>query len=657
MRRISTRIRFRWGIASILTGCVVVSVAVLMTTTTLLDIRRERAFSLAQLEERGVLSARTLNDVLADPLYFRDLDELGDIASVVSRQQDIEYVQVFDPGGRLLIDTGQEGRYAVGVMANESALVAVNRGETVVNRTPAALEVAAPILAGGEVLGGVRVGLSTTALNAKISEITVQRLWQSVAIIAIGVVISYSAAQYLVRPIRRLVAATQRVSEGVFDYEVSHRRSDEIGDLAVSFETMTRALRESRASLEQRTAELSAAYKQLVVEAAEREQLEEQLLQAQKMESMGRLAGGVAHDFNNLLTPILGYAELGLRSVSPEDEAVHTSLTEIEKAAERASHVSRQMLAFSRHQIIDPRVVSLSHLIMEVDRLLRRLVSEDIELVTLPAPDLWSVEVDPGQFEQVLVNLVVNARDAMPDGGHLRIETENVTLDDEYTSRRPEVVAGDYVMVALTDTGVGMTEDVIHRIFEPFFTTKEVGRGTGLGLSTCYGIVAQSGGHIAVDSAPGRGTTFKVYLPRSMEAAVVRAPHREPDDLPVGTETVLAVEDEPSVLEYAARVLRQQGYKVLEAANGEEALSVAREHADEEIHLLLTDIVMPLMGGRELAERIRDEHPETRVLLTSGYTGETTGNRGLLDSDAAFMEKPFTPTMLARKVREVLEAT
>ena len=288
--------------------------------------------------------------------------------------------------------------------------------------------------------------------------------------------------------------------------------------------------------------------------------------------------------------------------------------------------------------------------------MLRRLIGEDIELVTLPATDPgMMVRIDPGQMEQVLTNLAVNARDAMPNGGKLIIEASNVTLDREYARCHPEANTGNYVLLAVADTGMGMTEEVKSHVFEPFFTTKGVGEGTGLGLSTCYGIVSEFGGYMAVTSRPGQGATFKVYLPRSDEPASQPAVRDKPDDLPRGTETVFLVEDEPNLRSMVSLVLRQQGYTVLESTNGAEALRIAEERASEELHLLLTDVVMPLMGGRELAERLRRRRPDTRVLFTSGYTDDADVRRDPLQSGADFIAKPFTPESLALKVREVLD--
>jgi len=392
----------------------------------------------------------------------------------------------------------------------------------------------------------------------------------------------------------------------------------------------------------------------VVDDITERRRLEAQLHQAQKMEAIGRLAGGVSHDFNNLLTSIMGYTELALLALHPGDP-IRSDLEGIQKTAERAANLTRQLLAFARKQVINPTVLNLNDLILNVDKMLRRLIGEDIELVTLPAPDLGQVKADPGQLEQVLLNLAVNARDAMPTGGKLTIETANIVLGEDYAHQHPEVTPGEYTMLTISDTGTGMTEEVKSRIFEPFFTTKEKSKGTGLGLATCFGIVKQNDGHIWVDSELDRGTTFKICLPRVRKAVSPTIPQEKSGDLPRGTETVLLVEDEPAVRDLAKRVLRGQGFKVLDAANGEEALRVVREHAGARIELLLTDVVMPRMGGRELADRLKATYPELKILFTSGYTDKANTHFGTLEPGMAFLQKPFTPEALIHQVREILD--
>jgi PAS domain S-box-containing protein len=386
---------------------------------------------------------------------------------------------------------------------------------------------------------------------------------------------------------------------------------------------------------------------------SQRRGLEEQLRQSQKIEAIGRLAGGIAHDFNNVLTAILGYSQILLSDMGADDPR-REDMQEIERAAERAAALTRQLLAFSRRQVLQPQILNLNELVGNLDNFIRRLIGEDIDLRTRLAPDLWMVSADAGQIEQVVMNLAVNSRDAMPAGGKLTIETANVPLDQEYARHHIAIVPGDYVMVAVSDTGMGMDEETRNRLFEPFFTTKGPGKGTGLGLSTVYGIVKQSGGNIWVYSEPGRGSTFKIYFPRSSGTAVESGAKVKPTTTR-GTETVLLTEDEDGVRQLASKVLRGLGYVVLEARSGREAVSVTEAFTGN-IHLLLTDVVMPEFSGSELAQRIGVMRPGIKVLYMSGYTNEAIIHHGVLASNIAYLQKPFTPDVLARKVREVLEA-
>ena len=389
-----------------------------------------------------------------------------------------------------------------------------------------------------------------------------------------------------------------------------------------------------------------------ITDVTARRRLEEQLLHSQKLEGIGRLAGGIAHDFNNLLGAMLGYAHMA-RSGLPRGDQRRADIEDIEEAARRAGDLTRQLLAFARRQVIEPKILELNQLALGVDKLLRRVLGEDIELVTLPAPDLWSVKADPGQIEQVLVNLAVNARDAMPQGGKLTIETANVELDAEYAAAHEGVTAGPHVLVAVSDTGTGLSEEARAHLFEPFFTTKDTGKGTGLGLATCYGIVKQAGGSIYVYSEVGEGTTFKIYLPRAVGPVETPVPSAL-RPAPIGTETILLVEDHAMVREIAARTLASQGYRVLKAQSGGEALAIAGAH-DGPLDLLLTDVVMPEMSGHQLADRLAAARPKMSVLYVSGYTENTVIDHGVPGRGVAFLAKPFTPDALAAKVREVLD--
>jgi PAS domain S-box-containing protein len=381
--------------------------------------------------------------------------------------------------------------------------------------------------------------------------------------------------------------------------------------------------------------------------------LEDQFRQAQKMEAIGQLAGGVAHDFNNLLTIINGYSEI-IPTQLPADSPVRKMVREIGQAGERAASLTRQLLAFSRKQVLEPKVLNLNALVTDTAKMLHRLLGEDLDLNTILEPALGRVKADPGQIEQVLMNLAVNARDAMPQGGKLSIETANATLDETYTQAYPDLRPGPYVMLAVSDTGMGMDEATKAHIFEPFFTTKGPGKGTGLGLATVHGIVKQSNGHIAVSSEPGRGTTFKIFLPLVAEVISSGKSHAGSKATLRGNETILLAEDEPAVRALTRHVLQMHGYTVLEAGQSDKALHIAEEYKGK-IHLLVTDVVMPVMSGRQLAERLAAIRPGLRVLYLSGYTDDSVVRHGVLQAETAFLQKPFTPTSLATKVRAVLD--
>ena len=402
--------------------------------------------------------------------------------------------------------------------------------------------------------------------------------------------------------------------------------------------------------------ETGTAFELFAEDVTERRALEQQLRQSQKMEAVGRLAGGIAHDFNNLLMVISGYSEFLLDRVGP-DPALRGPTQEIAGAAQRASALTRQLLAFSRKQMMAPKILDLNEVVTENLKMLTRVIGEDIDLVMIPEATLGAVRADAGQIDQVIMNLAVNARDAMPSGGKLTIETSNVSLDEDYARFHAPLRAGEYVMLSISDTGLGMDSETQSHIFEPFFTTKGT-KGTGLGLSTVYGIVKQSGGYIWVYSEPGKGSTFKIYLPRvaeRVEPAQVVVPE-EPAFTEPGTETILLAEDEANLRYLARQFLEKQGYRVIEAADGAIAMQIAVAH-EGVIHLLLTDVIMPGMNGRELAQRISEIRPNTKVLYMSGYTENVIGHNGTLDADVRLLQKPFTLRDLKNKVREVLDST
>jgi two-component system, cell cycle sensor histidine kinase and response regulator CckA len=389
-------------------------------------------------------------------------------------------------------------------------------------------------------------------------------------------------------------------------------------------------------------------------DVSERKRLERSLWEAQKLDAIGGLAGGVAHDFNNLLSVVLSYSELLVEDLAP-DNPMRADLEEIRGAGERATILTRQLLAFSRRQLLQPRVVRLNDIVLGMEAMLRRLLGEDIELAVVCAPNLCRAMLDPGQLEQVIMNLAVNGRDAMPSGGTLTIETRDVVLGARHAAEHRNVVPGPHVMLSVIDSGTGMSPDIQARIFEPFFTTKPVGKGTGLGLSTVSGIVQQSGGSICVESEPGRGTTFRVYFPRTESRLLLESRPPQPSRSPGGAETILLVEDDPSVRNLAHSILFRRGYRVLMAESAGEALLVCEQH-EATIDLVVTDVVMPRMSGPQLARRLRSIRPGMRVLYMSGYSGEAIGKHGVLDPTLAFLQKPITKDALTRAVREALDA-
>ena len=434
------------------------------------------------------------------------------------------------------------------------------------------------------------------------------------------------------RPLANLVAGVRALEQGDYRFPLDSRGKDEVAQVTGAFDRM----RES-----------------LLKTMSEQKQLEERLRQAHKMEAVGRLAGGVAHDFNNLLTVIRGHGDLLLDRAAAGDP-LRQHAEQIQKAANRAVSMTRQLLAFSRMQVLQPRVLGLNAVIADMAKMLPRLIGEHIEYVFQPAADLALVKVDPGQIEQVLLNLVVNARDAMPGGGTLTVRTQNVNMSDAEAQKRPPMTPGRYVLLSVSDTGHGISQENKVHIFEPFFTTKEIGKGTGLGLATVYGVVKQSGGFIWVESAPGKGATFEIYLPQSAETVEDIAGQSKTAALPRGSGTILVVEDEAEVRELAREFLQTSGYTVLEAQNGVEALEVLTRHAGP-VHVVVSDMVMPRMGGAVLAEKLHALRPEVKVVLMSGYTDYSSSNTPVAVNQAAMLAKPFSQSSLVEAVRGAVE--
>jgi signal transduction histidine kinase/CheY-like chemotaxis protein len=470
-----------------------------------------------------------------------------------------------------------------------------------------------------------------------------------------------AAARYSAVPNERILGKTlAEALPGVLATELPARCREALaaGETIDFGEVSYRDERIPEGLLSARAVPLSATtvallFRDITRQRAERKRLEERLTQSQKLEVVGRLAGGIAHDFNNLLTAILGYANLVAMGLD-EHDPLRSSMEEIISAAERAAVLTRQLLAFSRKQVLRPRVIDLNGLIAGLERMLVRVVGEDVRLVTRLAADAGRVEADPGQLEQVLLSLVANARDAMPRGGELAIETSNVDFDPSEAAQQGEARPGRHVRIAVSDTGVGMSRDVLDHLFEPFFTTKPSGAGTGMGLAAVYGVVRQSGGHLTVASEPGRGSVFTIFLPR-VEAAVAALAVAERPAPAGGKETILLAEDEDGVRRLLRRLLEEQGYRVLEAASGGEALTVVERHAGS-LDLVVTDVVMPGMGGREMVARLLERRPGLRVIYISGYTDEAVLQHGVLTPGTAFLEKPFSPAELALLVRRVLDA-
>ena len=502
------------------------------------------------------------------------------------------------------------------------------------------LHLSQEILLEGQSLGTLYLQHHLPPLSQRLPQYGFMVLAILVALLLLSLLLALVLQRVFTRPILELAAAAGRVTESKdYSVQVEPRGHDEIGNLTTAFNRML-------STIEQREMALRQA-------STEQKRLQEQLIQAQKMESIGRLAGGVAHDFNNLLTVIVGCTDLAFSRMH-DSQAISPLLANIRNATTQATNLTNRLLAFARRQIIEPRVISLNELVLDAEKMLRTLIGDDVELLAIPRADLWSVKADASQMMQVLVNLAVNGRDAMPQGGKLTIETSNLLLSEERASRHPEAGPGEYVVLKVADTGMGMSDEVKAHLFEPFYTTKERGKGTGLGLAMCYGIVKQSGGFITFTSEPGQGTAFQVFLPRATDEPETVRRDRRPAPLPAGQETLLVVEDNALVRSTTVELLRAQGYTVLEAAGGPDAVRLVQE-TEKVIDLLVTDVVMPEMSGKDVAIRLKELRPTIRVLYVSGYTADEIDHRGALEGGIAFLQKPYTSETLIRKVRSVLD--
>ena len=570
-----------------------------------------------QMEAKAQALVQTVGEVSRAALLRGEYDDLQPYVERLTADPDVVRVRLADRRGVIVVSTLPA---EVGERLLPPDPTAPGRYRTISEIR----NVAGP-------LGSLAIELSDATLRGAYERTRDLALALAVLGILAGGAFGILTGRLLTRRLEALADATQQLAKGNFDVSLPTHGSDEVAALSRLFNHMTQSLRSHIESLRRS---------------------EEQLRTAQRMEAMGRLAGGVAHDFNNLLTVIQGHCDIALLEVEAMPD-VREDLLAIRQAGESAAALTRQLLAFSRRQVLQPRVLNLNELVTGTEKMLRRVIGEDVRLVSRLQEQVWLVRADPGQAEQVVLNLVVNSRDAMPRGGTLTIETSNVVLDESYAQRHPGVHPGEYVLVAVSDTGEGMNAETLARCFEPFFTTKKEGRGTGLGLSTVLGIVQQSGGHVGAYSEPGRGSTFKVYFPRAADVVREEGPRVEPvPALPTGG-TILVAEDSEGVRRLVRQILERRGFSVLEARSAEEALEAARRHPGP-ILLLLTDVVMPGINGREMAERLRAERPGLRVLYMSGYTEDAILAQGLLRGSIDFIEKPFTTFALERKVAEVL---
>jgi len=627
---LTLRARLVWMTAALLGGVTLFMILYLPA-----QLRRE---AFADTVGRAQIIAKMSAFSVSPAVVFRDAAVLEEGLAGARRNPDLAFIAVTDTSGALLGgDTTRAAREGIAAAANGDVV----RADLLI--------VGVPVESNGREIGRLWVGLS---LRSMLAQVRTARAAVAVVIgllFAVAMAAVVGIASYLTRPLEAMVASAEAIAAGERSHRAAATGSAEVTHLATAFNRMLDGLVQAQRQLEESNRTLET---RVVERTAQLEQARDQLLQAQKMEAVGRLAGGVAHDFNNLLTVIIGNAELAL-DVVPQGDRVRADLKEVQAAAERGKALAQQLLAFGRKQMLQAKVLDLNRLVGHAHQMLRRLIGEDVELRVIAGPRLAPVRADAMQLQQVIMNLAVNARDAMPDGGVLTIETANAEVDTGYTRAHPPMTPGSWVRLTVRDSGVGMSDHVKEHLFEPFFTTKEVGKGTGLGLATVYGIVKQSGGFIYVESAPGSGATFDVFLP-PVAAESRQEPGASAAPLPGGTETILVVEDELPVRRLACRVLAARGYEILAAGSGDEALRVAASY-EGAIHCLVTDVVMPGMSGPELAERLRERMPDLKVLFTSGYAADAFEGRGGRLPDTPFLGKPYTAEDLARSLRAVLE--
>jgi signal transduction histidine kinase len=617
---------------------------------------RQEAQEIKAIAEKAQSIAEMTAFIIGPALFFEDTETIEEAFAGARQNEDLAYIMVFDKTGQVIAAFTKDS-------VDRSFLHSL-KGHEGISQDGMIYEIVHPILHNGEGIGQLYLGLSLDKVRKEIYRSRKTIAFISFIVFAMGMVAVFGISTIVTRPLSHMIETAERISQGDLTQRASIGTQVEVDQLARSFNRMVdsleathRELETVNQSLEKRVEKRTRALQQEMNERKQAEDeknaLEEQFRQSQKMEAIGRLAGGIAHDFNNLLVAILGFSALALDQIDAS-HPFYTFLIEIKKAGKRASDLTRQLLTFSRQQVLQPRVLNLNTVVSDIDKMLQRLVGEDIELEVAFDPSLEQIEADPGQIEQILMNLVVNARDAMPEGGKLTIETENVELDENYALRHQLDQLGSYVMLAVRDLGAGMDAETQSRIFEPFFTTKEQGKGTGLGLSTVYGIVNQSGGHIEVYSELGKGTTFRIYLPQ-VDGTLEKAPQEQIKDEHLhGSETILLVEDEDMVRNLVNTVLQENGYTVIEASDGAMALQLSEDYPNP-IHLTVSDVVMPQMNGPELVKKLGTARPEMKVLYMSGHIDPAVVSRDVLESEDIFLQKPFDSKTLARKVREILD--